>query len=164
MLQWFQTQTSLVMNPAPSERPESASKPEASSEWLDDLFARTQPATTQPAAPAAPPIPNPQAPPTYATQPHVIEGDNTGGVIPYKNPQALTAYYVGLFSLIPVFGLVMGPLAIWLGIKGLKYAKENPVVKGQVHAWIGIVCGTLWTIVNYGLLILFLGAFVFARN
>ena len=146
------------MNPAPSERPKSSPKPEASSEWLDDLFSRTQPA-----APAPPPIPNPQAPPTYATQPYVIEGDTTGGIIPYKNPQALTSYYVGLFSLIPVLGMASGPVAIWLGIKGLKYAKEHPVVKGQVHAWIGIVCGTLWTIVHWGFLLFMLWALTLNR-
>ena len=36
-------------------------------------------------------------------QPRVdsIEGDATGGVIPYKNVPALVAYYLGVFSLIP---------------------------------------------------------------
>jgi len=32
-------------------------------------------------------------------------GDNTGGLIPYKNPKALIAYYLGIFSLFPLLGL-----------------------------------------------------------
>jgi hypothetical protein len=88
-----------------------------------------------------------------------ITGDNTGGVIPFKNPQALISYYVGLFSLIPVFGLFMGPAAVILGVLGLKYAKRHPIVKGQVHAWVGIVCGGFWTIVYWGLLFAMVMAF-----
>lgn len=45
----------------------------------------------------------------------------------------------------------MAPLAIFLGIKGLKLAKQYPIVKGQAHAWVGILCGAPWTLVYYGL-------------
>ena len=69
------------------------------------------------------------------------EGDSTGGVIPYKNPQALIAYYLGLFSGFPLIGLPLGIAAFVLGILGLKKRRENPVVKGSAHAWIGIGCG-----------------------
>jgi hypothetical protein len=95
--------------------------------------------------------------PQYAPPP--MQGDGTGGVIPFKNPNALTSYYIGLFSLLPILSFVMGPAAIVLGIKGLRYAKTYPVVKGQVHAWVGIVCGTLWTLVYYSMLLLGLLAF-----
>ena len=91
-------------------------------------------------------------------------GDGTGGVIPYKNPKALLAYYIGLFAILPVFGLGMGPAALILGIQGLKYAQQYPVVKGQVHAWIGIVLGALWTLVHFGLLIVTIAGFVLARS
>jgi hypothetical protein len=67
------------------------------------------------------------------------EGDSTGGVIPYKNVPALFAYYLGVFSIIPCFPV--GIAAVILGIKGLKVAREKPQVRGQVHAWIGIVAG-----------------------
>lgn len=107
-----------------------------------------------------PPIPdphfNPNAPVQYPPPP--MTGDGTGGVIPFKNPSALASYYIGLFSLIPIFSFVMAPLAIFLGVKGLKYAKQFPIVKGQVHAWVGIVCGGLWTLVYYGLALLALVA------
>jgi hypothetical protein len=68
-------------------------------------------------------------------------------VIPYRNPPALTSYYLGLFSIIgfvPIIGLIgtmMGIAAFILGIKGLKRAKSSPGAKGKVHAWIGILCG-----------------------
>jgi hypothetical protein len=64
-------------------------------------------------------------------------------VIPYKNPPALTAYYLGLFSLFPFLGAVLGVVAVVLGIMGLRKKRETPEVKGSVHAWVGIGCGSL---------------------
>ncbi|MBC8354487.1 MAG: DUF4190 domain-containing protein [Planctomycetes bacterium] len=75
------------------------------------------------------------------------EGDATGGVIPYKNVPALLAYYLGLFSLFPCIGLFLAIPAFVLGIKGLRKRREDPAVKGSVHAWIGIVMGGLMTVV-----------------
>ena len=69
-----------------------------------------------------------------------IEGDATGGVIPYKNPKALIAYYLGIGSLL-IFPL--GFVSIILGFMGLADRKRNPVIKGSAHAWIGIVLGFL---------------------
>lgn len=67
------------------------------------------------------------------------ESDTTGGLIPYKNPKALTAYYVGIFGFfLPLIG---GIIAIVLGIQGLKYAKLKPKARGQAHAIIGILGG-----------------------
>ena len=70
------------------------------------------------------------------------QSDATGGVIPYKNPPALIAYYCGLFSLaacipIPFLFLPLPIAALWLGIKGLKKANAEPHARGRVHAWIG---------------------------
>ena len=78
------------------------------------------------------------------------EGDATGGVIPYKNPPALIAYYCGIFSLlacIPIF-LPLPIVALYFGIKGLRKAKAEPHVRGQVHAWIGIIGGAIFTLVG----------------
>lgn len=80
------------------------------------------------------------------------EGDSTGGLIPYKNPQALIAYYLGLFSLFPLLGFFLAVPAFVLGIIGLKNRRRNPAVKGSVHAWIGIVMGAIFTVV-WGLVI-----------
>ncbi len=86
------------------------------------------------------------------------KGDSTGGVIPYKNPPALIAYYLGLFSLFPLFGLLLAIPAFILGIKGLKLRRENPAVKGSVHAWIGIVMGGLMTLLwGGGLIMIIIG-------
>ncbi len=76
----------------------------------------------------------------------VSEGDATGGVIPYKNPKALIAYYLGIVSGLPLIGLPFGIAAFVLGIMGLKARKANPAIKGSAHAWIGIGCGGLFTI------------------
>jgi hypothetical protein len=86
----------------------------------------------------------------FAPSPSQSEGDATGGVIPYKNPPALIAYYCGVFSLIACipFFIPVPIAALVLGIKGLRKAKAEPQVKGQVHAWIGIVCGSIFTIVG----------------
>lgn len=75
------------------------------------------------------------------------QGDATGGLIPYKNGPALTAYYLGILSLLCCFvGLPLGIVPIVLGVMGLKKRARQPEVKGSVHAWIGIVCGVLSTI------------------
>jgi hypothetical protein len=71
-------------------------------------------------------------------------GMNT--VIPVTNPAALTAYYLAVFSLIPCVGLLLAIPALILGIIGLRKVKQNPLAKGTVHAWIGIVLGALMTL------------------
>ncbi len=85
-------------------------------------------------APTSSPVPPPVNQPT---------GDATGGVIPYKNPQALTSYYLGVFSLIPLLGLLLGCVAVPLGIIGLRKRKAMPQIRGTAHAWVGIILGGL---------------------
>jgi hypothetical protein len=82
-------------------------------------------------------------------------------IIPYKNPRALIAYYLGVFSLIPCAGLLLGPAAFILGILGLRYVKVHPTAKGTGHAIAGIVLGSLTTLGNWGIVILLvvMGAF-----
>lgn len=75
------------------------------------------------------------------------KGDATGGLIPYKNMHALLAYYLGLFSLLPLIGLALAIPAVILGVIGLRNVKREPEVKGTVHAWIGIVMGGLFTLI-----------------
>lgn len=79
-------------------------------------------------------------------RPVIDQGDGTGGVIPYKNPAALIAYYLGLFSFIPLIGLFLAIPALVLGIMGLRARSRNPVIRGSVHAWIGIVLGGIFTL------------------
>lgn len=95
---------------------------------------------------------NPYQPPPGSPQyqpPQTNQGDATGGVIPYKNPHALIAYYVGIVSLLCCFvGLPVGAVAVVLGIMGLRARAQNPVIKGSAHAWIGIVLGTISTLAS----------------
>lgn len=95
----------------------------------------------------------PQAGGTMSAPPPPIPqtGDATGGLIPYKNPQALVAYYLGIFGLFPFIGVLLAIPAFILGILGLKKRKQNPIIKGAVHAWIGIVLGAIS--IGYHLLI-----------
>jgi len=86
-----------------------------------------------------------------------VTGDATGGVIPYKNPAALIAYYCGIFSIIPCFGVLLGIPAVVLGIVGLVQRRKNPVIKGAVHAWIGIILGGLMSLLWIGLIVVGLG-------
>ncbi|MEX0793905.1 MAG: hypothetical protein WD045_12275 [Pirellulaceae bacterium] len=86
-------------------------------------------------------------------------GDATGGLIPYKNPYALTAYYLSIFGLFPCLGIVLSIPAVVLGVMGLNARKANPAIKGSVHAWIGICLGGFCTLCHIaGILLLIIGA------
>ncbi len=89
---------------------------------------------------------NPRSPPDLPQQPHPssqVTSDATGGVIPYKNLQALIGYYLGVFALIPVLGLLLGPAAIVLGILGFRAYLKEPRKRGQIHAWVAMFLGAL---------------------
>lgn len=81
---------------------------------------------------------------TTAKAPNQNEGDATGGIIPYKNPKALIAYYLGIFSGFPLIGFFLAIPALVLGIMGLRDRNRNPAIKGSIHAGIGIGCGAFF--------------------
>ena len=87
-------------------------------------------------------------------------GDVTGGLIPYKNVPALAAYYLGVFSLIPIIGMFLGLAALVLGIVGLRMASRRPEIKGKVHAWIGIIVGGFFGLGYLALTVLMIVAMV----
>ena len=82
-----------------------------------------------------------------------VESDATGGLIPYKNPPALVAYYTGIFSLLPCIGIGFAIPAVVCGIIGLRNKSANPAVKGSVHAWIGITLGTIFGLLWLGAIV-----------
>lgn len=84
----------------------------------------------------------PSGPPTLADH-----------IIPAKNPLALSAYYCGVFALIPGVGNLLGPAAIVLGVLGLRAQRENPNLPGKGHAIAGIVLGSLTSLVYWGLVL-----------
>ena len=100
--------------------------------------------------------PPPQLPPTFKTQ---SAGDATGGLIPYKNGPALTAYYLSIASLLCC---PLGIVAVVLGVLGLQKRAREPAVKGSVHAWIGIVLGTLTTVGMVAILLVAVMSAVFS--
>jgi hypothetical protein len=83
-------------------------------------------------------------------------------ILPYHNPRSLIAYYCGVFSLIPCAALALGPIALTYGILAVRYAKRNPDAGGTGHGIAGIVLGGITTLINYGFVLLFVGAMVAA--
>lgn len=107
---------------------------------------------------ATPASANPYAAP-LTSSPLVVEDEEPTFVdstmetlIPSKNAAALWSYYLGLFSLFPLFGIFLAVPAVFLGVRGLKNARANPAVRGKVHAWIGLICGSLFGLMNIGLI------------
>jgi len=128
---------------------------------VEELYALPSGAVVPPDP--TPPIPAPapasfdvSPPPTYAEP--APQGDATGGIIPYKNPPALIAYYCGVFSIIPFLGFFIGIAALCLGIAGLKKRKQMPIIRGSVHAWIGIICGSLSILAHLAVVALIISA------
>jgi len=78
-------------------------------------------------------------------------------VVPYRNPSALIAYYLGVFSLVPCLGLILAPFAFALGIIGLRYRKRNPQAHGLAHAWIGVIIGGLSVLGHVAVFVLVFG-------
>ena len=75
-------------------------------------------------------------------------------VIPYKNPKALVGYYLGLFSIMPVLGMILGPVALVLGVMGLRDRARNPEIHGMAHAIVALVVGGIGTLMNLGIVTL----------
>lgn len=98
------------------------------------------------------------APPTVSGQLSRPVEQDEGGVsviIPYKNGAALAGYYVSIAALIPVLGLVLGPVAIVLGVLGIRARSRNPAVHGLAHAWVAIILGSLVVLGHIALVVLF---------
>ena len=82
------------------------------------------------------------------------DSDAISGLIPYKNRRALAAYYCGVFGLIPGIGVILGPIALILGILGLRYAADHLKAKGSGHAWAGVILGVVGPLVTVAVIIL----------
>lgn len=74
-------------------------------------------------------------------------------LVPTKNQQALMGYYIAVFSLVPVFGLGLGPIAIWRGIRGWNAIKAQPELPGKAHCIVAITLGSITTAAHWGALI-----------
>jgi len=72
---------------------------------------------------------------------------------PRDNSRAWWAYCLGVVSVVPPFGALVGIPALILGISGLRFLRRNPGVGGRFHAWMGIVLGGAFAL-GYWVLIL----------
>jgi hypothetical protein len=79
--------------------------------------------------------------------------------IPFNNPPACVAYVCGLVGLIPVFGLVLGPLACLFGVFGLRKLRHDPSLRGRGHSLIvGVWLGSAEFVINVvGLALIYKG-------
>jgi hypothetical protein len=116
--------------------------------------------TPPPAQPAAPPVAPPQNIPQYTAGPPGAQQSPgfLDVMVPDKNGDALLAYYLGLFSIFPVAGLIMGPIAFTKGRSGLRKYKATPAIEGRTHAKVGIGCGWCGFLFN----VLFVGLILMA--
>jgi len=71
--------------------------------------------------------------------------------VPLHNAAAVSGYYLAIFGLAPLVGVVLGPLALTLGVIGLHHELREPEVRGGNHAMFAIVLGVLETIFNWSI-------------
>ena len=90
--------------------------------------------------------------------------DGVSSLIPYNNGMALAGYYLGVFSLIPALGVILGPLGIIFGIAGLRRVNRNPEVKGTGHAVTAIVLGAIGALYNWAFVAFIVIGIVMSRR
>lgn len=71
--------------------------------------------------------------------------------VPLHNASAVSAYYMAIFGLAPLAGLVLGPLALVLGMIGLHRALLKPEVRGGYHAIFAVVLGVFETVFQWSI-------------
>ena len=90
---------------------------------------------------------------------HSSDGDDPAITpVPDPNPLARIAYRYAVMGLIPLVGLIFGPLALAWGILGLRREKVNPSIKGRARCLFGIGLGSLELLTNWiGLALILVG-------
>ncbi len=110
----------------------------------------------------------PVKPPSFAQAPpgqrYEQAPEGLSALIPDKNTPALISYYLGLFAIMPCFGLAFGPIAFVKGRKALADEKANPQIKGGTHAKVGIGCGLIGFVFNLAMLALFIAILVSSKK
>ena len=78
--------------------------------------------------------------------------------VPSSNPRAMAAYRCAVYGLIPLAGLVLGPVAVALGILGWRHYRAHPKDRGQGHAGAAVILGALELLTNsIGLTLIWIG-------
>ncbi|MER3466537.1 MAG: hypothetical protein C4340_05290, partial [Armatimonadota bacterium] len=79
----------------------------------------------------------------WMQQPQAQQDDVLHRVVPTRNGAALVAYYCGVFSLVCFIGIILAPVAIIAGFKGIHAHNQDATRRGLFHAIAGIVLGCL---------------------
>lgn len=75
-----------------------------------------------------------------------------------NNPRAMTAYRFAIYGLIPVAGLLLGPVAVALGLAGWRHSRRHSDSPGVGHAVTAVILGTLELLTNaVGLALIWIG-------
>src|SRR5436190_22628793 len=75
-----------------------------------------------------------------------------------RNPEAACAYRVSLYALIPPLSLILGPLAVLLGLRARRRGRRDPNFTRAGLATAAIVLGALLTVTSWaGLTLMILG-------
>lgn len=59
------------------------------------------------------------------------------------NGWLLCSYYMGVFSVLPVAGIILGPIAVVLGVYGLALRKKENQTAGLWMGRVGLIVGAL---------------------
>jgi hypothetical protein len=67
---------------------------------------------------------------------------------PPNNPRAIAAYRCALYGLIPLAGLVLGPVAVALGVLGLRHPAVDAKDRTHGFASAAVILGVLELLTN----------------
>lgn len=65
------------------------------------------------------------------------------------NRMAVVAYRIGLLSMVPLAGLMLGPAALALGLLARYRERHNPSVQGAAQSAAAIILGALTMLTNW---------------
>lgn len=68
--------------------------------------------------------------------------------VPPRNGRALIGYYFAIASLIPILGVVLGPIAVFNGVEGIRHARRFPEHGGGAHGIVAVTLGSVTTVAN----------------
>ncbi len=68
--------------------------------------------------------------------------------VPPRNGRALIGYYFAIASLIPILGVVLGPIAVFNGVEGIRHARRFPEHGGGAHGIVAVTLGSMTTAAN----------------
>ncbi len=68
--------------------------------------------------------------------------------VPPRNGRALIGYYFAIASLIPILGVVLGPIAVFNGLEGIRHARRFPEHGGGAHGIVAVTLGSFTCVAN----------------